>query len=85
MEQFNGIDQFLNDLEAKLIHEEEQLLIWLQRAVNAQNIDEAIRLKQVQWDLQHCIDRINPKRQERIRRQKCIQEIFGKQAPEKEE
>jgi hypothetical protein len=79
MEQFNGIDQFLNDLEAKLIQEEEQLIVWLKRAAQAQQIDDAIRLKEVQWALQECINRINPERQQRIRRQKCINDIYSKE------
>jgi predicted Holliday junction resolvase-like endonuclease len=78
MEQFNGIESFLNDLEAKLIQEEEQLIMWLKRAAQAQQIDDAIRLKEVQWALQECINRINPERQQRIRRQKSINHIFGK-------
>jgi predicted Holliday junction resolvase-like endonuclease len=79
MGQFNGIESFLNDLEAKMIQEEEQLIVWLKRAAQAQQIDDAIRLKEVQWALQECINRINPERKQRIRRQKCINDIFSKE------
>lgn len=76
MEQQTGIEAYLDALEMKLIQEEEQVRTWLKRAVLAQDFDEACRLKEVQWALQECLDKINSNRKQQEKRKERIGQIF---------
>jgi hypothetical protein len=76
MENNNELDMILNTMEEQLVAHEEALAIWLKRAVQAQNLDEAIRIKEVQWDVQRLIDRINPTRRRSIKRKAILNTIF---------
>lgn len=76
MEKHNGIETFLIDLENLLIQQELAVIAWKKRAMQAQDFDEAIRLKEVQWALQECLNKINPKREQQQKRQERITKIF---------
>lgn len=85
MEQQTGIEAYLDALEMKLVQEEEQVRAWLKRAVLAQDFDEACRLKEVQWALQECIDKINPHRKQQEKREERIRSIFRNDDENKKE
>ena len=85
MEQHTGIEQFLIDLENMLIQQELAVIEWKKKAMQAQDFDEAIRLKEVQWALQECVDKINPNRERQQKRQDRINHIFRDQGKKKGE
>ncbi|MBU3676712.1 MAG: hypothetical protein FGM54_05970 [Chitinophagaceae bacterium] len=76
MENKNELDLLLTEMEDQLVAHEEALVMWLKRAVQAQNLDEAIRIKEVQWDVQRLIDRINPARRRSMKRKALLNTIF---------
>lgn len=78
MEKHTGIELFLLDMEAYLIKKEGELIEWKNRAMQAQDFDEAIRLKEVQWAVQECIDKINPNRARTEIRMALVREVFNK-------
>lgn len=85
MEQHTGIETFLNDLENLLIQQELAVIAWKKRAMQAQDFDEAIRLKEVQWALQECLDKINPKREQQQKRRERISQLFREHGEKKGE
>lgn len=76
MEKHTGIELFLIELENLLIQQELTVIAWKNRAMQAQDFDEAIRLKEVQWALQECLDKINPQREQQQKRKERVKQIF---------
>lgn len=76
MEKHTGIELFLIELENLLSQQELTVIEWKNRAMQAQDFDEAIRLKEVQWALQECLDKINPQREQQQKRKERVKQIF---------